>query len=256
VQQYVYVLEANLVFHNGVTLPLLSEFLSYAEGDPDDHKQDCERNAFYRLAARLKAYFPRLPMLLLLDGLYPNSPLMALCRQYHWQFMIVLPDKCLPSVWEEVEALKPRLPHHRKYQHWHGRQQPFWWVNDIIYSYEGDRKSLLVHGVGCEETWQELDPESGELIAKQTQPVWLSSQRLDPYNVHERCNLGARQRLWHRDQPPGRKVPGLPLPDAPGAPGQCPGTGHQTGGEPSAHTGRTGVFALGARELRASLARA
>ena len=194
VQQYVYVLEANLVFHNGVTLPLLSEFLSYAEGDPDDHKQDCERNAFYRLAARLKAYFPRLPILLLLDGLYPNGPLMALCRQYHWQFMIVLPDKCLPSVWEEVEALKPRLPHHRKHQHWHGRQQQFGWVNDIIYSYEGDRKSLRVHVVGCEETWQEVDPESGELIDKQTQHVWLSSQRLDPYNVHERCNLGARQR--------------------------------------------------------------
>jgi DDE_Tnp_1-associated len=38
VQQYVYVLEANLVFHNGVSLPLLSEFLNYAEGDPDDHK--------------------------------------------------------------------------------------------------------------------------------------------------------------------------------------------------------------------------
>ena len=36
VQQYVYVLEANRVFHNGVTLPLLSEFLNYAEGDPDE----------------------------------------------------------------------------------------------------------------------------------------------------------------------------------------------------------------------------
>jgi hypothetical protein len=125
--------------------------------------------------------------------------------------MIVLPAKCLPSVWEEVEALKPRLPHHRKHQHWRGRQQQFWWVNDITYSYEGDRKSLLVHGVGCEETWQELDPESGELIDKQTQHVWLSSQRLDPHNVHERCNLGARQRLWHRDQLPGRKVSGLQL---------------------------------------------
>jgi len=134
VQQYVYVLEANRVFHNGVSLPLLSEFLNYAEGDPDDHKQDCELKAFYRLAARLKAYFPRLPILLLLDGLYPNGPLMALCHQYGWQFMIVLPAKCLPSVWEEVEALKPRLPHHRKHPHWHRRQQQFWWVNDITYS--------------------------------------------------------------------------------------------------------------------------
>ena len=175
VQQYVYVLEANLVFHNGVSLPLLSEFLNYAEGEPDDHKQDCELKAFYRLTARLKAYFPRLPILLLLDGLYPNGPLMALCRQYQWQFMIVLPDKCLTSVWEEVEVLKPRLPHHRKHPHWHGRQQQLWWVNDITYSYEGDRKSLLVHVVGCEETWPEVDPESGELIAKQTQHVWLSS---------------------------------------------------------------------------------
>jgi DDE family transposase len=194
VQQYVYVLEANLVLHNGVTLPLLSEFLSYGEGDPDDHKQDCELKAFYRLAARLKAYFPRLPIVVLLDGLYPNGPLMALARQYQWQFMIVLPAKCLPSVWEEVEALKPRLPHHRKHQHWRGRQQQFWWVNDITYSYEGDRKSLLVHVVGCEETWQEVDPATGELIDKQTQHVWLSSQRLCHHTVHERCNLGARQR--------------------------------------------------------------
>jgi hypothetical protein len=51
-----------------------------------------------------------------------------------------------------------------------------------------------VHVVGCEETWQEVDPESGELVDKQIQHVWLSSQRLDPHNVHERCNLGARQR--------------------------------------------------------------
>ena len=41
VQQYVYVLEANLVFHNGLTLPLLSEFLSYDEGDLTD-KQDSD----------------------------------------------------------------------------------------------------------------------------------------------------------------------------------------------------------------------
>ena len=192
VQQYVYVLEANLVFHNGVTLPLLSEFLSYAEGDPDDHKQDCELKACYRLAARLKGYFPRLPILLLLDGLYPNGPLMELCRHYQWQFMIVLPAKCLPSVWEEVHTLKLSQAQHR--QSWQGRLQQFWWVNDITYSYDHDRHSLSVHVVGCEEHWQSVDPDSGELVEHQTQHVWLSSQRLDRHNVHERCNLGARRR--------------------------------------------------------------
>jgi DDE_Tnp_1-associated len=108
VQQYVYVLEANRVLHNGVTLPLLSEFLSYGEGDPDDHKQDWELKAFYRLAARLKAYFPRLPIRLLLDGLYPNGPLMALWHQYGWQLMIVLPDKWLPSVWSVLSKRSSR----------------------------------------------------------------------------------------------------------------------------------------------------
>lgn len=60
--------------------------------------------------------------------------------------------------------------------------------------YEGDRKSLLVHVVGCEETWQEVDPATSELIDKQARHVWLSSQRLDPHNVHACCPLGARRR--------------------------------------------------------------
>ena len=189
-QQYVYVLEANLVLHNGVTLPLLSEFLSHGEGDPDDQKQDCEQRAFHRLAARLKAYFPRLPILVLLDGLYPNGPIMARCREYGWQFMIVLPDKSLPSIWQEVEALKPRLPHQRHHQHWQGRQQTFWRVNDMVYSfYDRQCKELTVHVVGCEETWQGVDADSGEIVTHHARHVWLCSHPLSQTNVHQRCNL-------------------------------------------------------------------
>lgn len=194
IQQYVYVLEANLVFYNGLSVPLLSEFLSYELGDPDDAKQDCERNAFYRLAARLKAYFPRLPILLLLDGLYPNGPLIAQCRAYGWQFMIVLPDQCLPSIWEEVEALKPRRPDQRYRQSWQGRQQTFWWVNDITYSFDNARRQQTVHVVGCEETWAALDADSALVLDHYSQHVWLSSQPLQRDNVHTRCNLGARRR--------------------------------------------------------------
>lgn len=194
VQQYVYVVEANLVFPNGLTLPLLSEFLSYSEADPDDHQQDGELKAFHRLAERLKNYFPRLPILLLLDGLYPNGPLMAHCRRYGWQYLIVLPDKCLPSVWEEVAALQPRLTKNRQQQQWQGRQQGCWWVNHITYSYDKDQHTLPVHVGGCEETWLEVDPDSGELITKQSRHVWISSHPLQHDNVHERCNLGARRR--------------------------------------------------------------
>ena len=117
IQQYVYVLEANLVFHNGLTLPLLSEFLSYAEGDSENHKQDCELNAFKRLAARLKKDFPRLPILMLLDGLYANGPVMEQCLNFGWSFMIVLQNNCLPSVWEDVHSLKQLQPkNHRNWR--------------------------------------------------------------------------------------------------------------------------------------------
>jgi len=92
---YAYVLEAVLVCSNGMVLPLLSEFLENsaeltALENEEQWKQDCELKAFYRLAQRLKHEFPRLRITLLLDGLYANGPVMHLCHQYKWGFMIVL----------------------------------------------------------------------------------------------------------------------------------------------------------------------
>jgi hypothetical protein len=104
-QYYVYVLEAALSFANGMTLPLLSEFLNYEQGDTEHDKQDCETRAFKRLTKRLRSEFPRLPITLVLDGLYPNGPVFETCRNYHWQFMIVLQDKSLPAVWSEFNGL-------------------------------------------------------------------------------------------------------------------------------------------------------
>ena len=74
-QYYVYVLEASLAFHNGMTIPLMSEFLSYTEGDTDTNKQDCEIKAFKRLSKRLKSRFKRLPIMVLLDGFIPTGRL-------------------------------------------------------------------------------------------------------------------------------------------------------------------------------------
>ncbi len=69
---------------------MCSEFLEYEPDSDEPSKQDCEQQAFHRLAARIKKAFPRLSIMLLLDGLYPNGPIMARCRTYHWDFMIVL----------------------------------------------------------------------------------------------------------------------------------------------------------------------
>ena len=194
-QYYVYVLEASLAFANGMTIPLLSEFLSYAEGDREANKQDCELKAFQRLAQRIKHYFPRLPIRVLLDGLYPNGPVMALCRSYHWQFMIVLQDDSLTTVWEEYRGLRQLERHNQLNHKWGNRNQYFEWVNNIEYRYENnDRKKQTVHVVTCQESWEEVEPESGKIVQKSSRHAWISSEVLSGKNVHEFCNLGARHR--------------------------------------------------------------
>lgn len=197
-QYYVYVLEANLAFQNGMVIPLLSEVLSYTEGDNNKNKQDCEQRAFKRLAKRLKNCFSHLSIMILLDGLYPNGPVMDLCRKNKWDFMIVLQDDSLPSVWEEIEALKDQQVDNRFHRNWGGRKQIFWWVNDIDYRYicpiTKKEKMQLVHAVICEESWEEIAPDSTEVVTKRSRHVWISEEPLHKRNVHQRCNLGARHR--------------------------------------------------------------
>lgn len=178
-----------------MTIPLFSEFLDYNAGDQGKDKQDCELKAFYRLAERLKEFFPRMPILLLLDGLYPSGPVMELCRRYHWQFMIVLQDDSLVSVWEEYRGLSQLERQNHLMQNWGNRKQRFRWVNRIEYLWgEQGRKKQIVHMVVCQESWEAIDEQSLAIVSKTTHHAWLSSAPLSRENVHERCNLGARHR--------------------------------------------------------------
>jgi hypothetical protein len=194
-QYYVYVLEASLAFHGGMTIPLMSEFLSYAHGDTDTNRQDCEQKAFKRLARRVKEAFGHLPIMVLLDGLYPTGPIMELCRKNNWDFMIVLQDKSLKSVWEEYEGLTKLEGSNQLATTWGARRQRFEWVNDIEYFYgPNEKKRQIVHLVVCEEHWQEIARDSDAVIRKKSRHAWISGKPLCRQNLHERCNLGARHR--------------------------------------------------------------
>ena len=197
-QYYVNVLESCLAFQNGMVIPLLSEVLSFNQGDSERDKQDCEQRAFQRLAQRLKQRFSHLPIMVLLDGLYANGPVMELCRQNNWDFMIVLQDDSLPKVWEEINGLKALQSQNRFNHKWGNRRQQFQWVKDIDYDYAdpltGKHKTLRLHAVICEESWEQIAPDSTAVVVKTARHVWLSDQPLHRHNVHERCNLGARHR--------------------------------------------------------------
>ena len=189
----VYVVEAVLVVESGMALPLTTIFAENDPAAPPDTKQDCELKAFRRLAQRLKQWFPRRRLILVLDGLYPNGPFMALCHQNHWDYLIVLPRACLTSVWEEVDGLRrlDTVGEQRREYRWGDRFQVFTWVNEIDYTWteQGQQKSRRVHVALCHETWVDAAGETHE-----SDWAWLSGQPLTADTVVARCNRAGRHR--------------------------------------------------------------
>ena len=192
---YHHVLEAKIVAPNGMAFSLMSEFIENPEDDPtkslEQRKQDCELKAFYRLAPRLHQRFPKLPLLLAMDGLYAAGPVFELCRRYRWKFTISLKDDQLSSVNEEFEALCAAAPENRLV--WlqgknRERRQQFRWANDIAYA-DSRRHEHTLSVLECKDSRPE-----GEDGQKVTKFKWVTNVSLDQNNVVELANQGGRLR--------------------------------------------------------------
>ena len=197
-QAYVYVLESVLVLDNGVTLPLLSEFLSNDSDWDGDSKQDCERKAFVRLAKRLKEAFPKLKITLLVDGLYACGPIIKICREYGWGYMITLKEGALPDVWHEAIGLMRIAPENSIRVMWGDRSQLLAWANGIGYEFEDSgrrRQKETLNVAYCLESWMEIHSRStGVVENKKTRYCWLSSEQLTKRNIFDRCTRMGRYR--------------------------------------------------------------
>lgn len=183
------VLEAKLVTNNGFAFSLMTEFIENPDENPT--KQDCELNAFYRLAERLKRQFPRLPILLTLDGLFAGGPTFDICKKYGWKFMIVLKDKDLSSVNEEFDALL-KLQRGNRFCWRTGKKaeikQHFRWAEDISYVDSESREHNL-SVIECRET--KSDPKKEE---KTTKFKWVTNYKVSANNVAALANNGGRIR--------------------------------------------------------------
>jgi hypothetical protein len=111
----VYVLEAKLLTDNGFALSLMTEWIENPKGGAFV-KQDSELKAFKRLTARLKKEFPRLPVMLLLDGLYPNNTVFNIAREYSYKLIVTLKDKSLKTVQEQISDME-RFSQHEQCTH-------------------------------------------------------------------------------------------------------------------------------------------
>lgn len=145
---YHMILEAKLVTIDGLSLSILSEFVENEHENPS--KQDCEIKAFHRLAKKLKQAFPKLPIILLLDGLFAEGPVFHICEKYKWESLIVLKDKDLSTVNQEFENLKTLQPEKSCSVSKDGCVQDFSWCNDIDYR-DGKKRNFSLSIFDCIE---------------------------------------------------------------------------------------------------------
>ena len=202
-QYYASALEASIVLPGGLTIPFMTEFMDRKEyqdegTDTEKRKQDSELKAFKRLAWRLKRNFPKLNIAVTLDGLYANGPLMELCQEYKWDYMIVLKDGSLKTVWENIESLREtgRVESCPVVER-NGVKQEFWWVDDVDYRYgNNSSKAINVNIVVCMETRKEFDRKTNQEVEKTKKFAWISFKKINEKNVENRCNLMGRPR-WN-----------------------------------------------------------
>jgi len=175
-----YVLAASLIGPYGITIPLMSEFMDLH--DPVRDKEDCELNAFGRLAKHLRAEFPHLPICLLMDGLYPVKPVFDLCEAYGWKFIATLREGRQPSAYDEAVQTMMMSPSHLFRGQRTGEDGPvdqtLRWTSEVPFGQY--LFNVLFSG--------EISPTTATLW------VWVTNLRLSDERVYAVANHGGRAR--------------------------------------------------------------
>ena len=100
---YHYVLEAKLVVGD-IVISLDSEFVENEKENVE--KQDCEIRAFYRMAKRIKKEYPKLPIIISGDALYACEPVIKVCRDNKWEYILRIKGERLKLLGEEIKCLE------------------------------------------------------------------------------------------------------------------------------------------------------
>jgi hypothetical protein len=184
------VLEAKIVLDDDLVVSIATEFIENEKSNPS--KQDCERNAFRRLAGSLKKMFPRLPVCLLADSLYACEPVFEICKKNKWEFLIRYKDGSIPTLAEESRAIidsgegeeeiveieqvykrKPKAKAIHKMK----------WVNDL--DYQGYIVSVM------ELEIEKIDAKGKP--SKHQEFQWISSMRIKNRTAYEFAGTGRKR---------------------------------------------------------------
>lgn len=182
-------MEARLITPAGFSISIATERIENPGGGKHD-KQDCERKGFARLAAKLKEAHPRLPIVMLADGLYPYESFFATCKVNQWAYRATFEDGDLPTVWEEVRGLQPLQNQNTRQEACHrpdGKTvgQVFRWVADVDY------QGHALNWPECKETIRPTKLRASEGRPKTTRFVHITDFPISARNVADTSKTGA-----------------------------------------------------------------
>lgn len=182
----------SFIFMGGLKIPVYrypihAKQIPNLERESDEtHKQECELVALKAALPNIRAAFPRMKLVLLLDGLYANKPVLRLAEEHRCQYIIVRKESCLPLLAEECDRYASH-PNHKKNcikkcQFFHKEwliEQKYEWFNS---KYLSDNVTTNVLRFWETRTKEGMSPQTYKC-------EWLFSWRLSTKN----CELAARQ---------------------------------------------------------------
>jgi hypothetical protein len=187
------VLEAKLLGPSELLFSIGSEFIQNADAggarSAEAVKQDCELNAFKRLAPRVHQEHPQLRLCLSGDSLYACGPFFQACLDHAWAFVVVFKPTVLPTVWADFESLLLLVPEQRVERILpNGTRQIYRWVNALSYV-DSEKRSFTLNALKCEESAPNRDgTQTTRTFA------WLTVLAVNANNVEAIANQGGRAR--------------------------------------------------------------
>ena len=94
----------SFVFMGGLKIPIYrypihaKQIINFESASEESHKQECELVALKIALPIIKEAFSRMKIVLLLDGLYANRPVIQLAQEHKCGYIIVRKEACLPSL--------------------------------------------------------------------------------------------------------------------------------------------------------------
>lgn len=114
-----YTLVFSFVFMGGLKIPVYrypihaKQIVNLESASEDFHKQECELVALKTTLPKIREMFPKMKIVLLLDGLYANKPVIRLATEQKCGYIIVKKDSSLPLLTKECDELSVQ-PNHKK----------------------------------------------------------------------------------------------------------------------------------------------